>query len=162
MISQEIRTAAIERFQAGAPTRQVVRELRIAESTAYKWRRDLSPHPPARPRRPPARRLRPMEKPICGADLGYPDPRLEAKACLRFAKKNGGVEHMRRTIRITPEQERTLHHLADTGEISLSIVIRAIEYRRQVLEAFNWLAANEASNAVEITFAKEIAACEST
>lgn len=84
---------------------------------------------------------------ICGADLSYPAPRIEAKACLRIARLHGGPEKMRQAIRITTEEQRTLRHLADIGEIPLPIVIRAIEYRLQVLDAFDRLAANEASNA---------------
>jgi hypothetical protein len=64
---------------------------------------------------------------------------------LKIARANGGIEAMPgRPIAITPLQKWELERMAWVGDLPLAVVLRAIEYREQVLTAFDELVkANE-------------------
>jgi hypothetical protein len=99
----------------------------------------------------------PAEVRISGADLTYPNPHIEARACLRVAKLNGGIVAMRELIRITPEEEWVLRRMAETGQLPMTMVWRAIEYRSAVLWEFDKLAtADESNTTADITLAAAI------
>jgi hypothetical protein len=82
-------------------------------------------------------------EPPCGADLSYPEARVEARSCLRIARANGGIAKMRKLIAITPLQKWQLEQMAWIGDLPLAVVVRAIEYRAQVLAVFDELVKNE-------------------
>jgi hypothetical protein len=82
---------------------------------------------------------------VSSVDLSYVDPRVEAQNCLRIARANSGVEKTRELISISPEQERILHRLAASGELSQLIVFRAVAYRAQVLDEFDQLVTKKRS-----------------
>lgn len=50
---------------------------------------------------------------------------------------------MRELIAITPLQKWQLEHMAWLGDLPLAVVVRAIEYRAQVLAVFDELVNNQ-------------------
>lgn len=69
----------------------------------------------------------------------YPRPAEEARFLLGIADRNGGRESMRKLISVTPDQRADLERLVALGQVSHGRVQRALEFRRQVLDAFDKL-----------------------
>jgi hypothetical protein len=50
---------------------------------------------------------------------------------------------MRETIRISPEEEKTLRQMSESGQLPEPVVWRALQYRAAVLTAFDRSCADE-------------------
>jgi hypothetical protein len=95
---------------------------------------------------PRPKRYARFSEPPCGSDLSFPEAHVEARSCLKIARANGGIEaieRMREQIAITPLQKWELERMAWIGDLPLAVVARAIEYRAQVLAAFDELVNSE-------------------
>jgi len=86
---------------------------------------------------PKKEKVRERRLPAPLACWSYPRPAEEARFLLGIADRNGGRESMRRLISVTPEQRADLERLAALGQVSIKRVERALEFRRQVLDAFD-------------------------
>jgi hypothetical protein len=74
-----------------------------------------------------------------GPDISGNDPLTEARACVRVARANGGIEKMREVIEITPQAKKELRHLVRIGVISELLFNRTIHFRAAVLHEFDRL-----------------------
>jgi hypothetical protein len=84
-----------------------------------------------------------VNKPIGSAGAWRePSPRIEAKACVRVALANGGLEAMRKLIAVSAQEKANLLSWATGDPQLVSRIEQAVTYREQVLEEFNRLAAN--------------------
>lgn len=71
----------------------------------------------------------------------FPDAVVEARGCLRLARKTGEIAVMRAMIQIAPNEERALRRMSECGELAEVLVWRAVEFRKAVLAEFDRLLA---------------------
>ncbi len=71
----------------------------------------------------------------------FPDAVVEARGCLRLARKTGEIAAMRAMIKIRPNEERALRRMSEVGELAEVLVWRAVEFRKAVLAEFDKLLA---------------------
>jgi hypothetical protein len=148
-------------LREGLSVREVAASLQVQEGNIRNWRVGLGLPPLGKPK---GRKIEPVEE-IGGRDLSFPDPVIEAKGCLKIALANGGVEKMRALIQISDQERRELEQMQWTGQLSEMLVNKSLEYRAQVLLAFDCLVAKNA-NRIGTTEQKALAAgagaCQST
>jgi hypothetical protein len=89
------------------------------------------------------KRMKPSPEIERAEDLSFVAPEIEATACLRVARANGGIVSMRTLIQVSDAEKRELYRLAVSGALSPLLVSRAISYREQVLVVFDELVRKE-------------------
>lgn len=133
--STEFREEVLSELARGSTLTEVGRRYTLLPSTICNWRR--------RYKRRNRQHLGDDDRKLTREDLAFPPAEVEARACLKIAKRNGGIEAMRKTIEIDPLSMAFLDFWLEAGLLPAPTILRAKEYRGQVLEEFDKLVARE-------------------
>lgn len=163
--STKFRDEVLEEVSRGIGIRLVASKHHLATSTLNRWRSRAgltrTVDPDAKPKR---WRVHVGGDPNVGKlemtreDLSYPPATIEAQSLFKSQHRLGGVEKVRKLIEIDPLSRAFLDYWQLRGWLPASTVIRAIEYREQVLEEFDRLVAREHKRHATLTLTLTLAA----